>query len=246
MIKIAIIDDEQHCIDILMHYLQNMEDVEIVFTTNESKNAKSLLKIHEPNLVFLDIEMPNINGIDLAFSLEDCTYKIVFTTAYQQYAIQAFKLNALDYLLKPIALSDIQNCLDKYKKNELLFSTAQIENLKNNYNNKILDTIALSTQAGLIFIQLKNIAYIEGDGSYTTIYMQDGVKHLVSKNLSSFSEILEENQFLFRPHKSFIINLKYIKQYIRGEGGEIVLHNGKSITLSRQKKLDFLAKFNKI
>jgi two-component system, LytTR family, response regulator len=246
MIKVAIIDDEQHCIDTLKHHLQPIDDVEIAFTTTESINAISLLETHKPNLVFLDVDMPHLNGIDLILSLKNITFSIVFATAHHQYAIQAFKLNALDYILKPVAFDDVNNCINKLKKNDTNIIPEQLQHLKNSIDGKIQETLALSTHGGLIFIDIKNIVYIEGEGSYTKIIMNDNSKHLVSKNLSSFSDILIENHTLFRPHKSFIINLKYIKQYVRGEGGEIIMQDGTSITLSRQKKQDFLAKFHKI
>lgn len=246
MIKVIIIDDEKHCIITLEHYLAKVKNVEVVATIQDSTKAKDIILELRPDIIFLDIEMPNLNGFELLNQFESINFKVVFTTAYDHYAIKALKLNALDYLLKPIDKNDLIDVIEKYNSSELLISKNQINNLHQFINGKIQDTIALSTSDGLLFIKINDIMYLEASSCYTNIVMSDKTKHIASKTMSIFEEVLQDNSIFFRAHKSFIINLKYIKQYKRGEGGEIIMQDGNEISLSRNKKHEFLALFKKI
>jgi two-component system LytT family response regulator len=246
MIKSIIVDDEKHGIITLKHLISEIENIEVVANTQDSSSAKELIEKHRPDIVFLDIEMPIMNGFELLSQFETIPFKVIFTTAYDQYAIKALKMNALDYLLKPISSDDLEESIQKYNANELNISKEQIFQVHQFNNGKIQDTLALSTQQGLIFIKIENIAYLEADGSYTNIVLSDKSKHLASKPLSNFEDLLQDNLIFFRAQKSYIINLKNIKQYLRGEGGEIIMEDGKNIALSRNKKQEFLSFFNKI
>jgi two-component system LytT family response regulator len=246
MIKSIIVDDEKHGIITLQHLISEIENIEVVANTQDSSSAKELIEKHRPDIVFLDIEMPIMNGFELLSQFETIPFKVIFTTAYDQYAIKALKMNALDYLLKPISSDDLEESIQKYNANELNISKEQIFQVHQFNNGKIQDTLALSTQQGLIFIKIENIAYLEADGSYTNIVLSDKSKHLASKPLSNFEDLLQDNLIFFRAQKSYIINLKNIKQYLRGEGGEIIMEDGKNIALSRNKKQEFLSFFNKI
>lgn len=246
MIKVILIDDERHALVTLQHALQKFNDVEVLATTQKSTEAKALIEQHKPDLVFLDIEMPFLNGFEVLEQFETIDFKVVFTTAYNQYAIKALRMNAMDYLMKPIDQEELREALDKFTNNELVTTHEQVEQLNQFNSGKILDTLALSTQEGLHFVKTDDIMFLEASGCYTYIYMSNNVKHLVSKNLAVFEEVLKDNPIYFRPHKSHIINLKFIKQYIRGEGGELIMQNNSSITLSRNKKQEFLGLFNKV
>ena len=241
-----LIDDEKHAIVTLSHALEQFEDVSIVATTQKSTLARELIEQHQPDLVFLDIEMPFLNGFEVLEQFETIPFKVVFTTAYNQYAIKALRMNALDYLLKPIETEELRTALDNFTNNEMVTTPEQIGQLNRFTSGKIQDTLALSTQEGLYFVNTDDIMYLEASGCYTYIFMLDGTKHLVSKNLAVFEEVLKDNPIYFRPHKSHVINLKFIKQYIRGEGGELIMQNNRSITLSRNKKQEFLGLFNKV
>jgi two-component system LytT family response regulator len=190
--------------------------------------------------------MPILNGFDLLAQFDNIPFKVVFTTAYDQYAIKALKINALDYLLKPIDQKDIEQVLEKYKAQELNISKDQLNHLHQFINGKMQDTIALSTQEGLYFVKIDEIMYLEASSCYTYIIMNDKTKHLASKTMINFEDVLQDNSLFFRAHKSHIINLKFIKQYIRGEGGEIIMQDGKNIALSRNKKQEFLSLFKKV
>ncbi|CAM3794426.1 LytTR family DNA-binding domain-containing protein [Flavobacterium branchiophilum] len=246
MTKVLIIDDEKHCIITLEHILADMENVSIVATTQDSTKAKELIEKHLPDIIFLDIEMPVLNGFDLLAQFTHLPFKVVFTTAYDQYAIKALKINALDYLLKPIDQKDIEQVLEKFNAQELNLTKDQLKHLHQFINGKMQDTMALSTQDGLHFVKIDEIMYLEASSCYTYIIMNDKTKHLASKTMINFEEVLQDNSLFFRAHKSHIINLKFIKQYIRGEGGEIIMQDGKNIALSRNKKQEFLSLFKKV
>jgi two-component system, LytTR family, response regulator len=246
MIKAIIIDDEKHCIITLKHVLSQFEDIEIVATSQDSTTAKALIDELKPDILFIDIEMPQLNGFDVLQQFDSLPFKIVFTTAYDQYAIKALKINALDYLLKPIDKNDIVELIEKYKNQEIVNSKEQVKNLHIFRNGALQDTIALSTTKGLLFVKIADIMYFEADSCYTHIIMNDKTKQIASKTLAAFDEVLTDNPLFFRAHKSHIINLKCIKQYVRGEGGDIIMENGYTIALSRNKKQEFLNLFTKV
>ena len=246
MIKVIIVDDEKHAVITLEHLLGKFEDVEILATVQDSSSAKEIIEEYKPDLLFLDIEMPVLNGFELLEQFDELDFKVIFTTAYDQYAIKALKINALDYLLKPIDPEELRSAIDKYLTDQIFTSTEQIAQLNKFKNSQMAETLALSTQKGLIFIKIKDVMYFEADGSYTHVVLSNGETHLVSKSLSNFEEVLQDDNLFFRSHKSNLVNLNYIKKYIRGEGGELIMQNDKSIVLSRNKKQEFLNLFKKI
>ncbi len=246
MIKALIIDDEKHCLITLEHLLNKTGEVEISASVQNPLEAEKLIKELLPDIVFIDIEMPDMNGFEVLSQFEDIFFKVVFTTAYDQYAIKALKMNALDYLQKPISLEDIKEVLEKFKANQMSSDQKQISNVYKFSRDKVQDTIALSVQEGLIFVKLDEIIYIEGNGGYSNIVMTNSRKHLASKTMSVFEDVLADHPLFFRAHKSYIVNLKFITQYIRGEGGEIIMTDGKNIAISRNKKQEFLGLFQKI
>lgn len=244
MIKVIIIDDEQHCIITLQHLLNKIPNVEVVATTQNSTQAKNLIEKHQPNIIFIDIEMPALNGFDVINQFSNFSFKIIFTTAYDHYAIKAIRLNALDYLLKPIDISELQAAIEKYSSNSMQSSSLQVQQAQKFAQQKVMDTLAVANTDGLNFIKISDIIYLEASNSYTYIYTNDGQKSVVSKTLAVFEELLDMQHF-FRAHKSYIINLKSVKKYIRGEGGEIIMQNGTNISLSRNQKQTFLDLFTK-
>jgi two-component system LytT family response regulator len=245
-IKALIIDDEKHCIITLQHLISQIESIEIVATTQDSLEAKTLINLHKPDIVFLDIEMPNKNGFEVLEQFETLPFKVVFTTAYDQYAVKAIKMNALDYLLKPIGKEELEEVIEKFKQNQLTISKEQLHYVSQFIQGKMKDTLAIATQNGMIFIKIDEIMYLEASSCYTFIIMNNNSQHLASKTMQNFEEVLQDNPMFFRIHKSHMIHLKYIKQYIKGEGGEIIMENGKNLALSRTKKQEFLNFFNKI
>jgi two-component system LytT family response regulator len=247
IIRAGIIDDEMHCIKTLRYQLEKQfQDVDIVFASTDSTTAKSFVEKYNPDIIFLDIEMPGLNGLQFLEQFQDISFKVIFTTAYDQYAIKAIRLNALDYLLKPVDRHELEEAIEKYRRDKDKTTREQLTQLHLFRENKIRDMIALSAAQGLFFVKIADIIYLQGDDCYTHVYMNDGKKFLVSKTLANFDDILTEDNTFFRAHKSFIINLKYIRQYVRGDGGEIIMIDGKTVSLSRNKKEDFLRLFTKV
>lgn len=246
MIKALIIDDEKHAIVTLSYLLEQLDGIEVVGSVQNSTKAKEEIERLQPDLVFLDIEMPNLNGFGLLEQFQNIPFKVIFTTAYNQYAIKALKMNALDYLLKPIDMEELENAIRKYEKNDILTSDEQIAQLSRFKMGQMQDTLALSTQKGLHFVKLNEVMYFAASGTYTYVVLESGEKHLVSKSLSVFEEVLQDNVLFFRAHKSHLIHLNFVKLYIRGEGGEIVMQDLTHISLSRNKKQEFLSLFKKI
>jgi two-component system LytT family response regulator len=246
-IKAAIIDDEMHCIKTLRYQIEKQfENVEVVFDTTDSTLAKALVENFKPDIIFLDIEMPVMNGLQFLSQFDNIPFKVIFTTAYDQYAIKAIRLNALDYLLKPVDRNELEQAIEKFEQEKDFTAREQVTHLQLFREKKIRDTIALSASQGLFFVKINDIVYLEGDNSYTHVVMNDGKKYLVSKTLSNFDDILTGDNTFFRAHKSYVINLNYIKQYVRGDGGEIIMVDDKTISLSRNKKEDFLKLFTKV
>ena len=246
-IKVAIIDDEMHCIKTLRYQLEKQfNNVAIVFDTTDSTIAKAMVESFKPDIIFLDIEMPVMNGLQFLSQFDTIPFKVIFTTAYDQYAIKAIRLNALDYLLKPVDRNELEQAIEKFKNEKDITAREQVTHLQLFREKKIKDTIALSASQGLFFVKINDIMYLEGDNCYTHVMMSDGKKYLVSKTLSNFDDILTEDNTFFRAHKSYVINLSYIKQYVRGDGGEIIMVDDKTISLSRNKKEDFLKLFTKV
>lgn len=246
MIRAILIDDENHALVTLKFLLQQFDNIEVTASIQDSTKAKEIIEKEKPDLVFLDIEMPNLNGFELLAQFEHLDFKVVFTTAYDQYAIKALKMNALDYLLKPIEEEELADAIQKFENKEIITSEEQISYLNQFNIGQLSDTLALSTQKGLHFIKVEEIMYFCASGSYTYVQMSNGEKHLVSKAMTNFEDVLQDNPTFFRPHKSHLINLKYISQYIRGDGGEIIMQDNTSVILSRSRKQDFLNLFKKI
>lgn len=248
MLNAVIIDDEEHCIKTLSWSLEQYchKEVRVVGQFSDPEQGVAGLAALQPDLVFLDIEMPKLNGIQLLQECKEVNFEIIFTTAYDQYAIRAIKLNALDYLLKPIDKDELIAAVSKLSGRKQPVSRKQIMHLQEVHKSKVLNKIALSTMAGLQFVNLDDVIRIEGESNYCNFFIKEKKKILLSKKLGDAEELLKDNDNFFRAHKSHIINLKYVEKYVRGEGGEIIMNDGTSISLSRSKKEEFLQLFSKI
>ncbi len=245
--KAVIIDDEQHCITTLQWTLKEYsKDIKVVATAHNGTEGITVINMYKPDLIFLDVEMPVLNGIDMLQHFDEIKFAVIFTTAYDQYAVKAIKLNALDYLLKPIDKDELIAAVEKVKNKQTQISRKQVDELYEVHRTKVVNKIALSTLKGLQFINLDDLVRIEGESNYCNFILRDKKKILLSKKLGDAEEILKGNDNFFRVHKSHIINLKFVEKYIRGEGGEIIMEDGTSIALSRNKKDEFLELFAKV
>lgn len=225
MYKAIIIDDELMARELLKGMLHTFcPQIEVVdLCENLPSGVKSIHK-HKPNLVFLDIEMPGYSGLDLLdfFNEEEVNFSVIFVTAYNQYAIQAFKLSAVDYLLKPIESDDLTTAVQLFEKHQKAQNNFQI--LKDNLNSNI-KKIALNTSNSIQFVNLDDILFFKADGSYTHVFLKENKNILTSKNLKYFEDTLIQNSNFVRCHKSFIVNTNYISEYVKSDGGYLVVCN---------------------
>lgn len=247
MIKSAIIDDEKSSVEMLQWLINTYcPNVEVVFTTNQPAEGIELLKKHQPELLFLDIEMPGMSGFDLLERLEKFSFQVVFTTAHDQFALRAFKYSALNYLLKPIDPDELQATIQRLEEKRSVLQPEQIsvllENLRPDRGNS--GRIALTTGDGLIFVKSDDILYCKADSNYTEVKMSDNRKIVVSKTLKDLDATLSGLNF-FRVHNSFLINLNHISRYVKGDGGYIVMPDGTEISIARSKREEFFQLFSK-
>jgi len=241
MIKAVIIDDEQHSIDTLRWKLENYcPDVEVTGVFDKPAEGIIFLKQNPPDILFLDIEMPMLNGFDVLEELgKDLPFDIIFITAYDNFGIQAVKFSALDYLLKPVQNKELKESIEKHlKKLKHKTPADQIEVLLDNVQAEKKGTIgkiALASKESIEFVNAMEIIYCEANSNYTNVYMTDGKKKVISKTLKDFEELLSGHHF-FRPHISFLINLTRVKEFIRGDGGYLLMENKIKIPVSKNKR----------
>ena len=202
-------------------------------------------KIHafDPDIVFLDVEMPEYSGLELVdfIDVEKHNFEIIFTTAYAQYAIRAFELSAIDYLLKPLRPDKLKQAVEKVAtsihKNQL---SNRIEALKDSFQKKEFNKIAVPNSDGILFLNINEIITIEADGPYSKISTQQSGDILVSKPMKHFASLLIDNHFFYKPHRSFLINMKCVKQFVKKDGGYILMDNDQIVSISRDNKDEFL------
>lgn len=243
MIKAVIIDDEPKAIQSLTWELSSFSDeIEVIKTFTSPEDAIDYIDNNVLDCLFLDIEMPTMDGFQLLGKLTNKDFAVVITTAYNEFAIKALKNEAIDYLLKPIDSDDLQETIKKVKKHtSKLVNSNKIEEVLLNFNARFdQKRITINTDGKLIFLDAEEIEYVESDGNYSTIVMDNAQKIVITKKLKEVNDILPENQF-FRIHNSYVINLKKIKEFIKGEGYVVMASNFK-IPVARQRKSDFLEK----
>lgn len=238
-IKSVILDDEQHCIETLQWQLgKYVPEVELVNTFESPIAALDYIQLHPIDLLFLDIEMPEMNGFELLQQCGDVTFDVIFTTAYDEFAVKAFKASAIDYLLKPIDKEDLISAVQKVQDiKSVPILPEQMEILYNAINTKkpLKERIAVPTQEGLYFVKIHEIMYCISDSNYTHIHLIDKKKILVSRTLKEIEAMLVDEGFL-RIHNSHLINLQKIEKYMRGDGGFVIMDDQKALSVSRSRK----------
>lgn len=245
MIKAVIIDDEQHSIDTLKWKLKNYcPDVEVLEAFDSPVEGVAYLKNNPPDLLFLDIEMPMLNGFDVLEELgRELSFDIIFTTAYDNFGIQAVKFSALDYLLKPVQNKELKDAIDKHlKKTKARIPAEQIDVLLNNVHAEKkgkVGKIALASKESIEFVDAQEIVCCEANSNYTNVYMSEGRKRVISRTLKEFEDILSTHKF-FRPHNSYLINLNRVREFIRGDGGFLVMENKMKIPVSKSRREELL------
>lgn len=243
MLKAIIVDDEPKARENLQILLQDfVKGVEVVALCQDIAEAMEAVNTKSPDIVFLDIQLQRETGFDLLTRLKDINFEVIFTTAYTEYAIKAFKFSAIDYLLKPIDIEDLKKAVGKVEKRVNNNMNSRLKELVQNLKFGSVENykLALPTLEGLVFIKINDIIYCEASSNYTQIYTSEG-KYLVSKTLKEYDELLSDHNF-FRIHNSYLININSIKKYVKGDGGYVVLNNDTSLDVSKRKKEAFLTK----
>ncbi|RZK44016.1 MAG: response regulator transcription factor [Pedobacter sp.] len=238
VITAIIIDDEPHCISALKYDLDFFcKDVSVLATCNSGEEGISAIKEHAPDLVFLDIEMPGMNGLQMLEQLGDSVnFQLIFTTAYDKFAARAFRLSAVDYLLKPIDNGDLQEAIAKVKLQLNQEMAKRLNNLKHNLYQPISEQrIALPRRDGYDVIKVSDVAYCRADGAYTSITLCDGKEILLSKSLGEVVDMLPIELFE-RIHHSTVVNISLIKQFIKRDGNHVVMNDGLELAVSKSKR----------
>jgi two-component system, LytTR family, response regulator len=242
ILKAILIDDELNSLQNLQFKIQEYcPSVKVVAQTQNPEEAIRLVQLNKPDVIFLDIEMPRMSGFKMLEQFSEIDFEVIFITAYNHYAIHAIRISAFDYLVKPVSIEDLQQTVDRLGNFSIKKTRERAEMLKKNLANPKSqeEQIAIPTNDGLEFIQIKQIVRIESSSNYSKIILQNGRHMLVTRQLKDFEELLQDFRF-YRIHHSHLINLNFIAKYVRGDGGQITMHNGDIIDVSRRKKEVFL------
>ncbi len=249
MLKAILIDDESNCLKMLEWELQNTcPEVNILAKCETGKDGLKAIKDLHPDLVFLDVEMPYMNGFEMLDLVPEVNFEVIFTTAYDEYAVKAFKISAVDYLLKPIDGEELRVAIDKVSEKKQLHSKVDSRHLEvlmdqvSSSKKNGVKNIALPTYEGYVFVKINQILYCQSDNNYTRVILDDGKPLLISRTLKEVGEMLTDFQF-YRVHNSFIVNLNEIANYIKSDGGYLIMSNGDQVKVSRTKKEELLKHF---
>lgn len=235
--KILIVDDESNARDLLKNFLLELgKPIDHIFVASDIKSAVKVINNQVIDVVLLDIEMPQENGFALFEYFNKPIFKTIFCTAYSEYAIKAFEVSAIDYLLKPLSLKKLDLALQKVISQTNLIESTNL--LKENLKSKTFQKIGIQLGNALVFIKINDIYYFEADGSYTIIHHKNG-KDLAVKKLKYFEEVLGTSNGFFRIHRSYLINLSHLAKYTKSEGPTAVLSIQVSLPISRERKLEF-------
>ncbi|MEO6357751.1 MAG: LytTR family DNA-binding domain-containing protein [Ferruginibacter sp.] len=245
MIKAIIIDDERHCLETLSILLkESCPQVQLLEQCRSAKQGLAAIEKYQPDLVFLDIEMPVMNGFELLEQFTEIPFAIIFTTSYDQYAIKAIHFSALEYLLKPVDPVELQHAVKKVEEQRHLPLAEQFQQLLKQIRGKHngFNKIAVPTTEGFELVPTDTVLYLEANDNYTHLFLKDKTKIIACRTLKDMGEQIQDFNFFLRVHHSYIVNLNEVTKYVRGEGGYLVMSDGSSLNVSRSRK-DALLKF---
>ncbi len=244
MIDAVLIDDEKIVVDSLRMLLaEHCPEVAVSGTAESYKEGIRLVREQKPDLVFLDIEMPQGSGFDLLEHFPDRTFDVIFVTAHSHYAIKAFKFSAVDYILKPVDIQELVHAVNQIKRYRR-FGPAMSQRykvLEENMKSPEPTRLAIPSSSGLDFIDIEDILRIQAEGRYSRIYLRSGGSMLVTKNMGQFGKLLGDDSF-FRSHHSHLVNTGHVRKYLHRDGGVIILRDGSRVPLARARKKSFLKK----
>ena len=243
MLSVVIVDDEKSCIDDLQYlFVKHNIDLSIVATAQTGPDGLAAILKHKPQLVFLDVVMPGMNGFEMLELLPTVDFKLIVTTSEDKFAVQAIRASALDFLLKPINASELKAAVERAVQTTHIPSQSQIELMNESlaHRSNAIRKIALTISDGVQMVNLDDVIYFESESNYTHVHLRNEKSILVSKTIARFEEMVDPNLFL-RVHNSFLVNLNCISKYLRSDGGYLILENGKNIPVSRSKKAGLMA-----
>ena len=247
MIKAYLVDDEKSSIQSLQYELEAYcENVKVVGSNRKPKEALKELMADPPDLLFLDIEMPDMNGFELLQSMDNIPFDVIFVTAYDQFAMQAFEFNAIDYILKPVRKSKLIAAVQRVdERQQHTFPKVDLDALMNNIqfqSKPSLEKIALPTSDGYKFVHANDIVLLKAESNYTWVHLKTE-KYLISKTLKEMATMIAFPQF-FRSHKSYLVNLNHVDRYVRGTGGYLILENSEQVPVARGQKEELMRLLN--
>lgn len=246
MIRAILIDDEERARSVLSSLLaQFCPEVELLEACSNVPDAVLAINKLQPDVVFTDIEMPGYSGFELLDFFAEVNFQIIFTTGYNEYALKAFEVSAIDYLLKPIQIDQLEKAVAKVRNAKVITMVERLATLKENLKQNEIQKIALPCFDGLLFVDVNLIICIIADGAYSDVSCSDGRNIKVSKRLKYFESLLENRNQFFRVHRSAIININYVENYSKAESN-LVLQNAMRISVSRNKKSEFEAYIDNI
>ena len=247
MIRCILVDDESNSLEMMEWLLQTYcPEVKVEALCNSAESGMQAIAKYRPDVVFLDIEMPHMNGFDMLEQFDKLYFDVVFCTAYDQFAIKAFKYSALNYLLKPVDPDDLKETVRRIEAKQAIPTREQLELLISGIRTtqkQTVNRIALTTSDGMIFVSTADILYCEAESNYTSVVLQNK-KIVVSKTLKEIDEALSGPDF-YRIHNSFLININQVQRFVRGDGGYVVMNDGISIGISRSRRQEFMELFSK-
>ena len=239
MIKAILIDDEPICIEALkMKILKASDEIEVIRTYNSALDAVDKIEKLAPDVIFLDVEMPEMDGFGFLEKFPKRAFEVIISTAHDEYAIQAVRQSALDFLLKPVSVSELSTAISRLIQK--LDAKNKADKTVARKVDAMFDKIPVPSLRGITFVPVKDILYMLSDGNYTMIYLESKQKIVSSRNLGDYEMMLENLNF-FRIHHSTLINLAHIKEYMRGEGGSVILTDGSELDVSKRRKKEFMA-----
>lgn len=239
MKRIAIVEDEAHVRQFMRTSLELLPNVEICGEADSVQGAYQMILQAKPHAVILDVSLRDGTGFELLDKFPKLDFKVIFSTAFDEFALKAFRYNALDYILKPVSQKELYAALDRLNTEGMEAFTQKIKNVLVNSSNHDFTQITLSTQEGLVFLNLNEIVYIQSEGNYTTFFLQNKERHLVAKGMKEYEEILPSNIF-FRVHQSHIVNRRFIKKVLKEDGDMVMMEGGDKLPLALRRKQEFL------
>lgn len=249
MLHSLIIDDEPRGSQSLQKMIQHhCKDIDVLGIANSAEDGLRMIAEYKPDVIFLDVQMPYMNGFEMLEKMSSIDFDVIFTTAYDNYALKAFRFSAIDYLLKPIDIDELQQAVEKVRlkqgspKDE---GYRHIEQLIHSVKSQTFNKVALPTSEGIIFLNIADIIRLEADSNYTRFFTLKKNQIIVSRTLGEYEEMLSESHF-FRVHNRHLINLRHIERYIKGDGGSVIMSDNSEVEVARRKKEEFLKRIDQI